>query len=178
MGQNPPAEIAFAATANVFPLATPIGWPFQLPNHTRPPDPSVSSSDTMFHAPPDPFVHVNGDVPAGSVTLLPALDTVEAVVEAIPPAVYPDPVSSVPDADPLDAVEVSFSFIAVAGSAVSCVPGIPPVPTGRFAFSISDERAASTAVCATGQPPTVWIVVPGITVITSGRHTAQSGLST
>lgn len=79
--------MALAATANVFPLATVIGWPLQLPYQTRPPDPSVSSSDTMLQVPPEPFVQENGDVPDGSVTDEPAELGVEAVVEEIPPEV-------------------------------------------------------------------------------------------
>jgi hypothetical protein len=110
--------IAAAATLNVLPPATAIGWPLQFPYQTRIGAASVSSSDTMDQAEP-PFVQVNGDVPAGRVTEDPDELVEEAVVEEIPPAVYPEPDSSVPEDDPVDAVEVSFSFIAPVFSAVS-----------------------------------------------------------
>jgi hypothetical protein len=95
----------------VLPFATVIGWPFQLPNHTRAAPESVISSDTIDHPDPDPLVQEIGVV-CGIVTFDPDELAVDWVEKAVPPAVYPVPVISVPDAEPVLAVEVSFSFIA------------------------------------------------------------------
>src|SRR5271169_5774826 len=86
---------------------------------------------------------------AGIVTFAPDVDVAQALENASPFVVYPVPlVICVPAAEPVDAVLVSSRNIAPVFSAVSWVPGIPPEPTGSSALSISDERAASTAVCA------------------------------
>jgi hypothetical protein len=140
-------EIPSAATWNVLPFATLIGWPLKFPNHTRSAALSVISHDTIDQAPPDPFVHEIAVV-CGQVTADPADEAVDAVENAVPPVVYPVPVSSVPDADALDAVEVSFSFIADPPSAVIIVPGTPAVPVGSRAFRILLTIAWSIAAIA------------------------------
>src|SRR6266498_2495709 len=121
--------MASAATWNVLPVATEIGWPFQLPYHTRTGTESTISSDTIDHAAPE-FVHEIAVV-CGIVTP-PAPDGAsDAVENAVPPVVYPDPpVSSVPAAVAELAEENSFSFIAPAPSATNDVPGTPPCRTG------------------------------------------------
>src|SRR6266487_2417973 len=56
--------MASAATWNVLPVATEIGWPFQLPYHTRTGTESTISSDAVDHAVP-PVVYP--DPPVSSV---------------------------------------------------------------------------------------------------------------
>jgi hypothetical protein len=48
--------IAPAATENVLPLATDMGWPFQFPYQTRIGAASVISSETIDQEPPEPLV--------------------------------------------------------------------------------------------------------------------------
>src|SRR5216683_4319009 len=171
--------MASAATWNVFRLATTIGWPFQLPYHTRTGTESVISRETIDQLPPDPLTQEIAVV-CGQVTLDPAEDAALCVENAVPPETYPDPVISVPDAEPVDAVDVSLSFIALAPRD-SAVPGTPAAPVGSVALSILLDIAASIAVCAMAQAPsaeTGWTLVdPGMTVIVRARHPVQSSRS-
>lgn len=121
---------------NVFPFATDTGCPLKFPNHVRVPAELVRSMLTIDQEPPEPFVHDSAD-DAGSVTLLPADDAVDAAGTAVPPAVYPVPVSSVPAALALLAVLFSRTFIAVPPTAVND-PGAPDAPVGVVAFRMFD----------------------------------------
>src|SRR5262249_19773599 len=108
--------MAPAATWKVLPFATETGCPFHSPYQTRIGAASVISGDTIDQAPPEALVQEMVPVPPGMVTFDPAELDVDWVENAVPPAVYPEPVISVPDAEPGEAVEVSLSFIAEAFS--------------------------------------------------------------
>jgi hypothetical protein len=66
-----------------------IGCPVKFPYHDRAGVPalSVTSSDTIDQAPPDPFVHDSPAVMFGSVTADPAELAADDAVIGAPPAV-------------------------------------------------------------------------------------------
>jgi len=116
----------------VLPFAMLIGWPLKFPNHVRVPPLLFRSKDTIDHEPPEPFVQLRAD-DAGRVTALPELDAADAAGTAVPPVVYPVPVSSVPAADAVLAVLFSRTFIAEPPTALND-PGAPDAPVGVVAF--------------------------------------------
>src|SRR5258708_1935871 len=96
---------------NVLPLATTTGCPVNLPNEVRRPARPSSPSDTMDQLPPELSPHdsavdgIDPSAPADEFVALPRI--------AWPPVTYPPPDAiSVPDADAVEAVEVSFSLNA------------------------------------------------------------------
>src|SRR5215468_7793377 len=89
------------------------------------------SSDWIDHADPDPFVHDSAVVFGSEIEFVGLEIAVCDSVNACPPAVYPDPVSSVPAAVAVDAVELSRTFIAAdvenPSDWVPAAPAVAPV---------------------------------------------------
>lgn len=91
------------------PFATDTGWPVHVPHKCRSGDPAVSqtSSPTMLHVDPEPFVHDTDP----ELDVAPPLAAFHVIVD--PPAVYPVPVSSVMFDVAVGAVVPSRIFVAV-----------------------------------------------------------------
>lgn len=98
----PPTEIE-----KIFPLATVIGWPVNIPNHhlRGVPAESHSSAPTMFQVEPEPLVQDN---PTVGPVVCPA--AAELKLQAVPPVVYPVPDNSVPAAVTVGTVVTNLSI--------------------------------------------------------------------
>src|SRR6516225_6288265 len=146
-------EIPLTATWNVFPFATLTGAPVKSPHQVRTAALSVMSSDWIDHADPLEFVQDRTVVFGRVIELVGEVMAVWDSVNACPPAVYPVPVSSVPAAVAVDAVEFSRTFIAAdVENPRAWVPAAPAVaPVGAVAL-ITAARSADAI------PEAIWAI--------------------